>query len=78
MKRLLIVSGMFGAFILGLATPALTQMDHPRIRAAEEHLRLARVELANAAREYGGHRKKALEHVDKALEECHRAMEVAD
>jgi hypothetical protein len=78
MKRLLIVGGMFGAFLLGLATPALTQMDHPRVRAAEEHLRLARAELANAAHEYGGHRKKALEHVDKALEECHRAIEFAE
>jgi hypothetical protein len=78
MKKLLIIGGMFGAFLLGLITPAFTQPDHPRIRAAEEHLRLARQELSNAAHEYGGHRAKAIEHVDKAIEECHRAMAVAE
>jgi hypothetical protein len=78
MKKLLIVGGMLGAFVLGLSTPALTQMDHPRIRAAQEHLERAKEELRNAAHDYRGHRAKAIEHVDKALEECHRAMEVPD
>jgi hypothetical protein len=78
MKKLLVVAGMMGAFLLGLATPAFTQRDHPRIRKAEEHLNLARHELSDAAHEYGGHRAKAIEHIDKALEECHRALEVAE
>jgi len=78
MKKLLVIAGMLGAFLLGLATPAFTQRDHPRIRAAQEHLNLARTELSDAAHEYGGHRKKALEHVDKALEECTRALEVTE
>ena len=78
MKKTLVVAGMLGAFVLGMATPAFTQRgDHPRIRAAQEHLERAREELSHASHDYGGHRQKALEHVDKALEECHRAMEVA-
>jgi len=78
MKKLLMIAGIVGAFLLGMATPAFTQMDHPRIRAAQEHLEAARHELADAAHDYKGHRAKAIEHVDKALEECHRAMEVDD
>jgi hypothetical protein len=79
MKKTLVVAGMVGAFVLGMATPAFTQRgDHPRIRAAQEHLGRAREELAHAEHDFGGHRAKALEHVDRALEECHLAMEVAE
>jgi hypothetical protein len=78
MKKLLIAAGMLGAFVLGMSTPAFTQRDHPRIRAAREHLEQARVELQNAAHDYKGHRTKALEHAGKAIEECDRALEVPD
>jgi len=74
MKKLIIILGMLGAFILGMCTPAFTQLDHPRIRAARGHLERAREELRNAVPVYGGHRVKALEHVDKAIIECDRAM----
>jgi hypothetical protein len=78
MKKLLIIAGMLGAFILGMCTPAFTQMDHPRIRAARGHLERAREELRNAAHDYRGHRVKAIEHVDKAIVECDRAMGFPD
>jgi hypothetical protein len=78
MKKILVIAGMLGSFVLGLSTPAFTQRDHPRIRAAQEHLERAKEELRNAAHDYKGHRSKAIEHIDKALEECHRAIEVTE
>jgi len=78
MKKLWIIAAVLGAFVLGLCTPAFTQPDHPRIRAAHRHLEEARVELQDAAHEYRGHRAKALEHVNHAIEECDRAIEVRE
>jgi hypothetical protein len=78
MRKLMIVAGMLGAFLLGMSTPAFTQRDHPRIRAAREHLEHAREELRAAAHDYRGHRAKALEHVDRAIGECDRAIEFPD
>ena len=74
MKKLWIIAAMLGAFALGMCTPAFTQMDHPRIRAARRHLEEARMELQNAAHDYRGHRARALEHVNHAIEECDKAM----
>jgi hypothetical protein len=78
MKKLLIVAGMMGAFLLGMATPAFTQRDHPRVRAAREHLERAKQELRGAAHDYRGHRAKAIEHVERAIAECDRAIGFPD
>jgi len=76
MKKLWIITAMLIAFGLGLSTPAFTQGDHPRIRAARRHLEEARMELQNATHEFRGHRAKALDHVNRAIEECDKALEV--
>ena len=47
---------------------------HPEIDAAIHHLREAKRNLENARRDFGGHRVKALEHVNEALEECNQAL----
>jgi len=47
---------------------------HPEIDAAIEHLREAKRNLEIARHDFGGHRAKALEHVNHALEECDRAL----
>ncbi len=78
MKKLMIVAGMLVAFILGMSTPAFTQRDHPRIRAARAALEHAKEELRGAAHDYRGHRAKAIEHVDRAIAECDRAIEVTE
>ncbi|MGA2135218.1 MAG: hypothetical protein ABSH50_23270 [Bryobacteraceae bacterium] len=78
MKKLWMIAGMLAAFGIGMCVPAFTQMDHPRIRAAHKHLEEAREELKHAAHDYDGHRAKALEHVNHAIEECDRAMEVRE
>jgi len=57
------------------ASPA--PQHHPRIEAAMHHLEEAKRELEAAPEEFQGHRVKAIEHVNQALGECHRALEVA-
>jgi len=57
------------------ASPA-PQYHHPRIEAAIHHLEEAKHELEAAPEEFHGHRVKAIEHVNQALAECHRALEV--
>jgi hypothetical protein len=47
---------------------------HPEIHAAIRHLREAKQNLEHAAHDFGGHRAKALEHVNQALEECEAAL----
>ena len=48
--------------------------QHPEIRSAIQHLEQAKRNLENAAHDFGGHRAKALEHVNQALEQCHEAL----
>lgn len=43
--------------------------DHPKMEAAQQALAKAKSELASAAHDYDGHRKKALELVDQASEQ---------
>jgi hypothetical protein len=47
---------------------------HPEMHAAIEHLREAKSNLERANHDFGGHRAKALGHVNEALEECERAL----
>jgi uncharacterized protein involved in copper resistance len=56
-------------------TPTPQAGPHPAIQAAIRHLDQAREALEKAEHDFGGHRVKALDHVKKALEECHKALE---
>jgi len=66
------------AATLAAPLPAASPLPqrHPRIEAAIRHLEEAKHELQAAPAEFHGHRVKAIEHVDRALAECHRALEV--
>jgi hypothetical protein len=48
---------------------------HPAIRQAIHHLEMAKESLEKAEHGFGGHRARAIEHVNQALEECHKALE---
>jgi hypothetical protein len=50
------------------AAPAMP--PHPHIDEALEAMRNARHHLESAVPEFGGHRAKALEHLDKAIHEA--------
>ncbi len=48
---------------------------HPEMQAAIRHLEEAKARLQAGAHDFGGHRAKALEHVNEALRECREALE---
>ena len=50
--------------------------EDPELRAAQRELKQARAHLQEADRDYQGHRRKAVEYVDQALNELHTALEV--
>jgi hypothetical protein len=63
--------------VLGIAlgaTVAYTAERHPAIRAAQKNLIQAKTALEHADHDFGGHRVKALEHVNAALEELRMAI----
>jgi len=74
MKRFLILAGMLASFVLGMATPAFTFPDYPNMRSARGHLVQAREWLEKATNIRNGRREKALEHVNKAIDECDLAI----
>jgi len=57
------------------ASPSGPPEKHPEIRAAINHLRMAKENLEKASHDFGGHRVEAIKHTDAALEECRLALE---
>jgi len=51
--------------------------DQPHMRAALEHLRVARAELQSAEHNKGGWRVRALEHVNRAISDTEKGMAFA-
>lgn len=56
---------LLGAFI----TPSLVAENQPHMRAALEHLQAAKAELEAAEHDKGGHRAKAQQLTQEAIEE---------
>ena len=54
--------------LLAIATPVLA--DQANMQEAISHLRAARASLERAERNKGGHRERALEHVNAAIREA--------
>lgn len=50
--------------------------EHPHIEAAIKALETAKQHLQTATHDFDGHRAKALDHVNAALEECRDALKV--
>lgn len=73
-KRLLILAGMLASFVLGMATPAFNQENAPNMRGARRSLVEARGWLEKAHDIRYGRREKALEHVNKAIDECDQGI----
>lgn len=60
---------------LGVVTTAWTAERHPEIRAAQRELSSAKARLKATARDFGGHRVKAIEFIDKAQDELRDALQ---
>jgi Spy/CpxP family protein refolding chaperone len=90
MKRTWLALPSLLALALALSTSAVAQApaaapkggqmggmgkeDHPHIESAIKALENAKNQLSAAAHDFDGHRSKALEHVNQALEECRAAL----
>jgi hypothetical protein len=71
------VALMFLVVLLGLTivSSAWTAERHPQIRAAQRDLSSAKYHLERAARDFGGHRAKAVALISKAQEELRLALD---
>jgi hypothetical protein len=62
--------------------PAVTSpappMPHPEIDDAMRLLNQAQDHLNHAAHDFGGHRTKAMDHINQAMNELHAAIEYAN
>jgi hypothetical protein len=68
------------AFVLGsLATAGVVHADpHAHMRSALDHLQSAREELKESVTDKGGHREKAIEATQSAIEQVKKGMEFDD
>lgn len=63
--------------VIGATGLNLVRADQPHMRAALEHLRVARAELQSAEHNKGGWRVRALEHVNRAIADTERGIAFA-
>jgi len=76
LKRAIVVFVV--VLLLGGAIAGWAAMRQPHMIAALDHLKAARAELEMAEHNKGGHRVKALEFVDQALEQTKKGIEAGD
>ena len=80
MKRYLATSALTVALTLGSLAGyrALADERQPHMHAAIHHLEEAKKELQMAEHDKGGHREKALELTNSAIEEARAGVQFAD
>lgn len=80
MKRYLATSAVTVALTLGCLAGyhAFADENQPHMRAALHHLQEAKKELEMAAHDKGGHREKALDLTQSAIEEVRAGAQFAD
>jgi hypothetical protein len=62
------------AFVIAFAIGCATGRGQPHMAAALDELQAARAELQAASADKGGHRVRALELVDEAIEQVRRGI----
>lgn len=73
---LLVTAALAVPVIVSTASPAPAQERHPVIHEAMEKIQSARTDLQKyAARDFEGHRAKAVGHLDQALEQLKLALQ---
>ena len=61
-------------FAGSMLAPALKAEEQPHMRAALEHLRAAQKELAEASKDKGGHRARAEQLVNQAIQQVEQGI----
>jgi hypothetical protein len=71
---------MIGSFCFGksLSKVEIKVVEYPELNAAKKALLDANSHLAKAAKDFGGHRNKAAEYIDKAIKEVDEAVLYGD
>ncbi len=69
--------GALATALLSTVDSAAAAEEHPKIREAIRALKEAKLELKERAKIFGGHGEKALEAVDRAIEQLDKALEFA-
>ncbi len=70
--NVVVISLIVGAFVLGCAT---VRADQPHMQAALASLRDARHQLEAAEKNKGGHRERAIELIDSAIDQVKKGIE---
>ena len=74
--RVLVLTALAGvAFGAGLAFAPALKADQPHMQAALDALETAEHQLNEATPDKGGHRVRALKHVDAAMAEIRKGIE---
>jgi hypothetical protein len=76
-NRRTVLNTIIPAALVGFAFPlrAKAAADQPHMQSALDALRLAKRELEQASTDKGGHRAKAIEHVNQAIAQVERGIE---
>jgi len=72
--NVVVISLIVGAFVLGCVT---VRADQPHMQAALASLRDARHQLEVAEKNKGGHRERAIELIDSAIDQVKKGIEYA-
>lgn len=75
-KKVVVMVLVVGLMIGGAV--ASYGMDQPHMLAALEHLRAAKAELERAEHNKGGHRAKAIEIINHAIEQVQKGIEAGE
>jgi uncharacterized membrane-anchored protein YhcB (DUF1043 family) len=77
MVKRVVIALVIGLFI-GSAMGSWAAINQPHMKAALEALEKAKMELAVAEHNKGGHRAKAIELVNKAIAQTKKGVEAGD
>ena len=78
-KRFRVPAGILAlAFVGSMLVPSARAEDQPHMREALEHLKAAQAELGKAEHDKGGHRAKAQQLVNQAIQQVEQGIKYAE
>jgi hypothetical protein len=79
-KILALSAAFIGVFCFGksLSSSEMKALEYPELNAAKNKMTEAKGNLAKAAKDFGGHKAKAAEYLDKAIKEVDEAILYGD